>query len=177
MSDFRRVLQAHTPVRPPLPAPRASSSSSSSGGGGGGGGAPALPPLPPAVAAQARKEGLLEPLPTAPAAVYAAAGPAAQTAVQRLEALVGRSFSDLQPAGSGCWDERCAVPLSMGEQQGLQRLQYYLGLEPSDGHSTRAAGQPSPIAGYAESRMGVSDLTCGLGGWNWLHGWSVAGFA
>ncbi|KAI7843632.1 hypothetical protein COHA_002872 [Chlorella ohadii] len=46
----------------------------------------------------------------------------------------------------------------MGEQQGLQRLRYYLGLEPGDGGSgsgTLAAGEPPPIADYAEARMGA----------------------
>lgn len=154
MTDFRRALQAHTRVQPPLPAPAAAGSGSGSGGTD----APVLPPLPPGIAAQAGKGGLLGPLPTDPAAMYAAAGPEAQAALQQLTELTGRCFSDVPPAGSSSWDERSAVPFRMGEQQGLQRLRYYLGLDAGDEQcsSTLGAGSPPPIANYAESRMGVS---------------------
>ena len=151
MTDFRKVLQAHTPVRLPLPAPLPAGSSST----GSTSAAPVMPPLPAATAAAAADAGLLAAIPTQTHAVYAAAEPAAAAALGRWEALTGLRCAELAPAGSGQHDARSAVPFSMGEAEAVQRLRYYLGMQESDGHSVRAGGQPPPIQGYQDSRMQV----------------------
>ena len=157
MSDFRRVLQAHTPVRPPLPAPVGVGAGGSGGSAGGSGNdASVLPPLPADVAAAAAEAGLLRPLPTDLAAVYATAGPAAAAALARWEELVGQRCTALAPAGSGMHDPRSALPFTMGEQEGLQRLRWFLGLgAANDGSGPAAARQRAPITGYQNSRMQV----------------------
>ena len=152
MTDFRKVLQAHTPMRPPLPAPAAAHGSSS----GSGGKVPTLPPLPAATAAAASGAGLLGAIPSVPAGIYAAAGTAAGAALRRWDELAGYRAAELAPAGSGRYDPRSAVPFGMGEEQAVRRLRYYLGLEDSDGrsgHSVRAQGQSPPLEGYQDNRM------------------------
>lgn len=151
MTDFRKAVQAHARVRPPLPAPRLASNS----GGGGDGSAPTLPPLPAATAAAAAEAGLLGPLPTDLASVYSAAGGAATAALACWEALGAVRCAALAPACSGRHDARSALPFGMGEEQAVQRLRYYLGLEESDGHSVRSVDQEAPIATYRETRMQV----------------------
>ncbi|KAL4856395.1 Cryptochrome DASH [Chlorella vulgaris] len=147
MSDFRKAVQAHAPVRPPFPAPRHAESSSSSSS------SPAMPPLPASFAAAAEDAGLLASLPTYLCRVYAAAGDEAVAALSSWEALTGVACAELAPVCSAQHDARSALPFTMGEQQAQQRLRYYLGLVDSDGHRLRAAGQPPPIAGYGQSRM------------------------
>jgi len=165
MSDFRRVLQAHTPVRPPLPAPVAASSGESSCSSG----APRLPPLPADVVAAAQEAGLLDPIPTQMAGVYAAAGADAAAALQRWMALTGQSCADLAPAGLGVHDARSAVPFSMGGEEAVLRLRRFLGLEGCQGGSKQAGKPQAPIVGYQDSRMLVrggglgwmAECTCG----------------
>ena len=176
MSDWRRPVQAHTPVRPPLPDPQPASLGTPASG------APVLPPLPDSVAAAAAEAGLLAPLPTDLHAVYAAAGPAAQAALRRWEALSGLRCAELAPATSGRHDPRSALPFTAGEEEGLQRLRHFLGLPLSGGgddsssSSSHGGGHngghggaavpapeqqqqqqqqaaPPPIAGYQDSRM------------------------
>jgi hypothetical protein len=93
--------------------------------------------------------------------------------------------AELAPVCSAQHDARSALPFTMGEQQAQQRLRYYLGLEESDGHMLRAAGQPPPIAGYGQSRMQVRGGRWGawlMGGWvavkpMWVAGWLSAWLA
>lgn len=153
MSDFRRPLQAHAPVRPPLPTPCPAGSGSSG---------VVLPPLPAALAAAAAEAGLLAAIPVELAGMYAAAGPAGAAALARWENLTGHRCASLAPAGSGAHDPRSAVPFAMGEEQGLARLRHFLGLpggDPEGSHSDSGSGKPqrrpAPVDDYQQSRMTV----------------------
>ncbi|GAB4814041.1 hypothetical protein N2152v2_001087 [Parachlorella kessleri] len=132
MSDFRRPVQANTPVRRPLPTPTS--------------------PLPPLPTSGEHLAALLGPgIPASLESVYAAGG--ATHALARLESLVGLRVADLPPPGAGPVDPRSASPFTLGEQQGLRRLGYLLGFDTCDGVSSRVPGYPHPMLVYQESRM------------------------
>lgn len=144
MTAFRKALKVdpascvaaaetmlpQAPLRPPMPAPVGS-----------------LPPFPPDIPHGG-------PLPSTPAALYAAV-PECAAALDALHTATGGMtaaamtvpFDAPPPAGS-------AFPFTVDEASAMQRLRYYLGLEGDDNHdSSTASPRPAPVQGYKDARM------------------------
>lgn len=112
MTDFRKAVQALSPVRSPLPAP------------------PTLPPLPPGAGDPSNSD-WWAPLPTDVQSLYESAGPEAVAALRRLAVVTAMpqlaAASGVVPAYAGAGAHPAsAFPFSGGERQAGERLRGFL---------------------------------------------------
>jgi deoxyribodipyrimidine photo-lyase len=153
MTEFRKALQAHTPVRALIPAPHS------------------LPPLPPFVGSSKLGCCLCAPLPASVRSVYTAAGEGSVAALSRLSDLAGVDTAALSVPGSHTFPRSSAFPYTVDERSALCRLQYYVGGgcgerdvsvggRSSGEDSVGGSGSCGRMAGYQSNRMQAAGVDC-----------------